>query len=167
MALLRLLLLLPLLRSGAGDLSPPNIIHIVVDDWGWAYRPGPSNPNPESITPALDGLAAEGLLLTRHYAHKICSPSRCALLSGRNPIHVNVENVPPEVRNPSDPAAGYQGIPPAMTLVSDVLKGANGGGYATAFVGKWDVGMATPAHHPKARGFDQWLGYWHHANDYW
>jgi len=27
--------------------------------------------------------------------------------------------------------------------------------------------MATQAHHPKSRGFDSWLGYWHHANDYW
>ena len=41
------------------------------------------------------------------------------------------------------------------------------GGYSTAFVGKWDAGMATPDHHPRARGFDSWLGYWHHSNDYW
>lgn len=27
--------------------------------------------------------------------------------------------------------------------------------------------MATPLHSPKARGYDSWLGYWHHANDYW
>merc|ERR1712066_157173 len=27
--------------------------------------------------------------------------------------------------------------------------------------------MATPQHHPKARGYESWLGYWHHANDYW
>jgi len=27
--------------------------------------------------------------------------------------------------------------------------------------------MATPEHHPRARGYDSWLGYWHHANDYW
>merc|ERR1719221_2341969 len=34
-------------------------------------------------------------------------------------------------------------------------------------VGKWDVGMATSAHYPRARGYETWLGYWHHANDYW
>jgi len=27
--------------------------------------------------------------------------------------------------------------------------------------------MATAKHHPRARGYDTWLGYWHHANDYW
>ena len=80
-----------------GDMRP-NILHIVVDDWGWAYRPGSENGNNESQTPSLDLLADEGLILSRHYAHKICSPSRSALLSGRAPIHVNVQNLPPEVR---------------------------------------------------------------------
>ena len=146
-----------------GDMRP-NILHIVVDDWGWAYRPGSENGNNESQTPSLDLLADEGLILSRHYAHKICSPSRSALLSGRAPIHVNVQNLPPEVRNPEDPVSGYQGIPLGMTLVSEVMQNA---GYRTAMVGKWDVGMATSAHHPGKRGFDSWLGYWHHANDYW
>ena len=41
------------------------------------------------------------------------------------------------------------------------------GGYRTHFVGKWDVGMATPHHTPRARGYDTFLGYWHHSNDYW
>ena len=27
--------------------------------------------------------------------------------------------------------------------------------------------MATPMHAPQARGYDSWLGYWHHANDYY
>ena len=27
--------------------------------------------------------------------------------------------------------------------------------------------MATFQHHPRARGYDSWLGYWHHSNDYW
>jgi len=34
-------------------------------------------------------------------------------------------------------------------------------------VGKWDVGMATPQHRPIARGYSTFLGYFHHANDYW
>ena len=44
---------------------------------------------------------------------------------------------------------------------------ANDGGdccWTCRFVGKWDIGMATTGHHPKNRGFDSWLGYWHHAN---
>lgn len=55
-----------------------------------------------------------------------------------------------------------QGIPLNMTGVASLLKR---GGYQTHLVGKWDVGMATEAHHPRARGYDSWLGYWHHTND--
>ena len=40
---------------------------------------------------------------------KICSPARSSLQTGRLGIHVNVQNVFPEVRNPADPVGGYQG----------------------------------------------------------
>ena len=39
--------------------------------------------------------------------------------------------------------------------------------HRTHIVGKWDVGMATEAHHPKSRGYESFYGYWHHSNDYW
>ena len=51
-----------------------------------------------------------------------------------------------------------------MTTFAQGLQEA---GYKTSLVGKWDVGMATEGHSPSARGFDTWLGYWHHSNDYW
>jgi arylsulfatase B len=40
-------------------------------------------------------------------------------------------------------------------------------GYATHAVGKWDAGMATMHHTPAGRGFQSWLGYFGHCNDYW
>ncbi len=55
---------------------------------------------PEVQTPNLDKLANGGIQLDNHYVFKFCSPSRCALQTGRNPIHVNVQNVPPENHNP-------------------------------------------------------------------
>ena len=58
----------------------------------------------------------------------------------------------------------YQGIPTNMTGIAALLRKQN---YKTHIVGKWDVGMATPYHHPKFRGYDTWLGYFHHSNDYW
>ena len=61
-------------------------------------------------------------------------PSRCAIQSGRAPIHVNVENVLPEVRNHRDPLAGYQGIPLNITTVAEPLRAQ---GWLTHFVGKW------------------------------
>ena len=65
---------------------------------------------------------------------------------GRAPIHVNVQNVPPEVHNSKDLIGGYQGIPVNMTGIATVLAR---GGYKCHAVGKWDVGMATAAHHPR------------------
>lgn len=148
--------------GGAGG-SRPHLVHVVMDDLGWGLV-GFHDGSPEVETPTLDAVAADGLVLDRFYAHKICSPSRCALQTGRAPIHVNVQNLGPDVHNPEDPQGGYQGIPINMTTMAQHLRLAN---YTTRFVGKWDVGMATPAHHPSSRGFDSWLGYWHHANDYW
>jgi len=55
---------------------------------------------PEIQTPNLDKLVQSGIELDNHYAFKFCSPSRCALQTGRNPVHVNVQNVPPENVNP-------------------------------------------------------------------
>mgnify|MGYP006114433641 CR=1 FL=1 len=77
---------------------------------------------------------------------------------------MNVQNVHPEVVNEEDPLGGFQGMALNMTSVGDVLKDA---GYKTSFVGKWDVGMATRAHTPHERGYDEFLGYYHHSNDYW
>lgn len=51
-----------------------------------------------------------------------------------------------------------------MTLLPAKLKAA---GYATHFVGKSHLGMATPAHIPTARGYDTSLHYFSGANDYW
>ena len=89
----------------------------------------------EVSTPTLDRIAQDGLRLERLYVHKICSPTRCALQTGRAPVHVNTQNVLPEVANPRDPVSGYQGIPVNMTGVAQLLAGA---GYRTAAVGKWD-----------------------------
>jgi len=123
-----LLLLASAPPAVADDTSRPNIVHIIVDDLGWAYRPGPGNDNAEAVTPVLDDLVKQGIWLDRFYAHKICSPSRSAFLSGRSPVHVNVENTLPEVNNPADSVGGFQGVPPNMTLVSEVMQR---GGYVT------------------------------------
>ena len=40
-------------------------------------------------------------------------------------------------------------------------------GYTTAFAGKWDAGMVTPAHTPHGRGYQTSLNYFSHKNDFW
>ena len=64
---------------------------------------------------------------------KFCSPTRSSLQSGRNPIHVNVQNVNPTRANPADPVSGFSAIARNMTGMAVHMKAA---GYATAAVGK-------------------------------
>ena len=89
--------------------KPPNILHILVDDMGWnevEYHQ-PSGVD-EVKTPNINQLRSNGLELDRFYTHKICSPSRSSVQSGRDPIHVNVQNVHPEVVNAEDELGGFQ-----------------------------------------------------------
>ena len=142
----------------------PNVLLILADDYGWANI-GYHNPaNPEVVTPHLDALAEEGIKLDRHYTYKFCAPSRASFQTGRLPVHVNVLNTDPTSYNKKDKLGGYAGIPLNMTTVADKLASAN---YTNHFTGKWDVGMATLGHTPLHRGYDSFLGYFHHANDYY
>ena len=146
--------------------SKPNLVFMLVDDWGWAnagYHRNP--PTKEVVTPNIDGLVEQGLELDQHYAYFFCSPSRASLLSGRLPIHVDdYPETRPDIYNPKDPVSGFAGIPRNMTGLATKMKLA---GYAAHQVGKWDAGMATPDHIPTGRGFDSSFGYYHHANDYY
>ena len=143
----------------------PHILFVLIDDFGHAemgYHRDP--PTREVQTPNMDELALNGVKLERHYVHKFCSPTRCAIQSGRAPVHVNVINASPDVSNPADPVAGFAAIPRNMTGIAHVMREA---GYQTHIAGKWDAGMATPDHTPAGRGYDTSLIYFHHANDYW
>ncbi len=143
--------------------------YVVQDDFGWAdadwHRPAGWK---EAATPHMMELLEAGVELDNMHAFKFCAPTRSAIQSGRNPIHVNVQNYQPVVWDSADPkrdkVSGYAGIPTKMTGMSAVLKGA---GYATHYTGKWDCGMATEEHTPKGRGYDTSLFYFHHDNDYW
>ena len=104
--------LLGLASCEPSSASKPHIMFLLVDDWGYANLHLHNPTNPEVVTPNLDALVQGGIELEQHYAFQYCSPSRCALQSGRNPIHVNVLN--DDIRNhneASDPVGGFQGIP--------------------------------------------------------
>ena len=122
-----------------GSTAKPNIVFVLVDDWGYAdvgFR------NPAIKTPNFDELAASGVLLNRHYVFKYCSPSRASLLTGRWPHHTHQWN-PPE----NSPVA----VNINMTLLPAKLKQA---GYKTYMVGKWHEGFFQKAYLPVNRGFD-------------
>jgi arylsulfatase B len=112
----------------------------------------------------MDRLARGGVLLDRHYVFAYCSPSRCALQTGRNGIHVNVVNSPVTQWNPADPQGGFQGAARNFTSIAAKLKSV---GYTTKHVGKWNVGMGVHAQTPAGRGYDTALSYFDYDTYFW
>ena len=130
----------------------PHLIFVMADDQG--HKNGYLNP--ELITPHTREIVSEGVRFLNHYVFKFCSPTRSSLLSGRLPIHVNMENSATE-----QPRAGVEAN---FTMVSEVLAAA---GYKSAHVGKWHVGQASNLHVPKGRGFDQALSFFNFGEDHY
>eukprot|EP00927_Polykrikos_kofoidii_P044750 TRINITY_DN38633_c0_g1_i1.p1 TRINITY_DN38633_c0_g1~~TRINITY_DN38633_c0_g1_i1.p1 ORF type:complete len:617 (-),score=75.20 TRINITY_DN38633_c0_g1_i1:393-2033(-) len=129
----------------------------MVDDLGWGdVGFNLDSPDSEVRTPNMDALVASGIHLTRHYVHHTCTPTRSSVQSGRLPVHVTTQL--------GDVAHQATGIPRNMTGIAEKL---SDGGYSTHFVGKWDVGMATPKHTPQGRGYRTSLAYFEQKNDYW
>jgi arylsulfatase B len=155
-------------EDATSSSSLPHIILVIIDDYGWAnfeaHRTPADDPTHEVQTPVQLELAKEGVLLNRHYGFWYCSPSRSAIQTGRNPIHVNMNNDDLNIFNLNDPISGYAGIPVNMTTIAWKMREAN---YSTAFYGKHHLGLATPAHTPAGRGFEQSQIYFDGANDYW
>jgi len=68
----------------------PNIVYILVDNWGWAdiRIQGGSIP-----TPRIDALAQEGLRMTNFNVENQCVPTRSAIMTGRLPIRSGTHRV--------------------------------------------------------------------------
>jgi arylsulfatase B/arylsulfatase I/J len=115
-------------------------------DFGW-HDIGFHN-NTEVKSPTIDALARDGLLLGRHYAYKVCCPTRSSFISGRLPIHVNVDN--------QNGVAELNGVDIRMTTIAEKLKQ---GGYATHAAGKWHAGAHLHGQLPLQRGFDSFVGF--------
>ena len=121
---------------------------IVADDLGWndvGYHGG------DIDTPSLDQLAEQGMQLDRFYTTPICSPTRAALMTGRNPMRLGVAY---GVILPWD----NTGIHPDEHFMPESFKAA---GYQTAMVGKWHLGHAQQTYHPNERGFEHFYGHLH------
>jgi len=123
----------------------PNVLLILLDDVGFGMCSTFGGPVP---TPHLEGLASNGLKYTRFHTTALCSPTRAALLTGRN-HHSSGTGVIIEM---GTGFPGYTGIVPRSTaLVSEVLRD---NGYATGMFGKWH-NTPEPAISP-AGPFDRW-----------
>ncbi len=135
----------------------PNIVLILLDDTSFADTATFGGATP---TPALDRLAAGGLRYNRFHVNPMCSPTRAALLSGRNSHQIGFGRI-------SELAAGYPGYnslwPKTSAGIAEVLR-LNG--YSTAAFGKWHntpVWEATPAgpfdRWPTGLGFEYFYGF--------
>jgi arylsulfatase len=135
----------------------PNVVIVLLDDVGYAQF---GCYGSDIATPTFDRLAAQGLRYSNFHTTALCSPTRAALLTGRN-HHAN--GMARIVEFPSG-FPGYDAtIPPTSGYLSQIL---NANGYATFAVGKWHL---TPAHEmapggprehwPTRKGFDRFYGF--------
>lgn len=125
----------------------PHLVFILSDDLG-SFAPG--YVNPAIISPALDALAADGVVLSSFYSYKFCSPSRTSFLTGRMPYKLE------GTRDNLIPFSQLDGLNLNFTLLPAKLKQA---GYTSIAVGKWHAGLYSPAYLPLARGFDAFNGF--------
>ncbi|HLG87123.1 MAG TPA: sulfatase-like hydrolase/transferase [Alphaproteobacteria bacterium] len=135
----------------------PNVIVILTDDVGFGASSTFGGPIP---TPTFDRLAADGLRYNEFHVTALCSPTRAALLTGRNNHDVGVALTEESV-------AGYEGytgmVPKSAGTVAEILKQ---NGYNTAQFGKWhltpyvEMGPTGPFDHwPVNMGFEYSYGF--------
>lgn len=125
--------------------AKPNLIWIWCDNL--AYGDLGCYGNDRIKTPAIDALAKRGARLRQYYvAHTVCSPSRAALLTGRQPFRAGIV----DVLRPDSPS----GIPDDEITLAEALRRE---GYATAAIGKWHLGDRLEFL-PKQHGFDVYFG---------
>lgn len=135
----------------------PNVLIILLDDVGFGMCSTFGGPVP---TPNMQQLADHGLSYTRFHTTALCSPTRAALLAGRNHHTVGTGVI-------IEMGTGYPGytgiIPRSTALVPEVLAD---NGYATSMFGKWhntpepDISPAGPFDRwPTGLGFDYFYGF--------
>ena len=139
-------------RDGA-----PNVVVILLDDLGFSHL---GCYGSTIDTPNIDRLAAGGLRYTNFHVTPLCSPTRAALLTGRNAHEVGMRAVS-NFRTGYPHQTGH--ISNHAATVAEVLHDE---GYATFAVGKWhlcpmaDASAAGPYDQwPCQRGFDRFYGF--------
>jgi arylsulfatase A-like enzyme len=134
----------------------PNVLFILADDLG--YGDLSCYGRPDYQTPVLDSLARQGVRLTSAYAAApVCTPTRCAFITGRYPHRLDVG-----LREPLTARDLDRGLQPDHPTIASLLKAK---GYDTALIGKWHLGWK-PEFGPNRHGFDEFYGILSGAADY-
>ncbi len=135
----------------------PNVLIVLIDDAGFG---GPDTFGGDIRTPNLTRVQERGITYNRFHVTAVCSPTRAALLTGRNHHRVGMGGI---AEFPG-PFPGYTGTRPrTCTALPRILRE---NGYITAGFGKWhltpgrEMGAAGPFDHwPTGWGFDHWWGF--------
>ncbi len=135
----------------------PNVVVVLLDDTGFSHF---GCYGSDLTTPNIDRLAAGGLRYTNFHVTPLCSPTRAALLTGRNHHAVGMRSL-------ANFDSGYPNMRGSVSkhaaTMGEVLRDE---GYATFAVGKWhlcpmeDASAAGPYDQwPLQRGFDRFYGF--------
>ncbi|MDX6299086.1 MAG: hypothetical protein QOF53_300, partial [Nocardioidaceae bacterium] len=143
----------------------PNVLVVLVDDMGFG---APSAYGGPCEMPTAERLAGGGLRFSRFHVTALCSPTRQALMTGRNHHSVGM-GVTSEM---STLEPGYTGYRPASAATMAQILGGNG--YSTAAFGKWhqtppvEVTASGPfTRWPTGEGFDAFYGFMGAEMNHW
>ena len=135
----------------------PNVVVVLLDDIGFGQSSAFGGP---IHMPTLDRLAASGLRFNNFHTTALCSPTRTALLTGRN-HHVNNAGAIMELATAFPGNTGIR--PQSVAPLAEMLR-LNG--YSTAAFGKyhetppWEVSVSGPLDRwPTNSGFDKFYGF--------
>lgn len=135
----------------------PNVLVVLIDDAGFG---GPTSFGGPIDTPAFTRVQEMGLAYNRFHVTAVCSPTRAALLTGRNQHRVGFGSI---AEYPG-PFPGYTANKPKSCTAFPRILRENG--YVTGGFGKWHLtpdnvqGAAGPFDRwPKSWGFDHWWGF--------
>jgi arylsulfatase len=147
----------PAIRPLRPPEGAPNVVIVLIDDMGFG---APSANGGPCYMPAMEKIAESGLLYNRFHTTALCSPTRQALLTGRNHHSAGMGSV-------AEVATGAPGNdsvrPNTVATIAEMLR-LNG--YSTGAVGKmhqtpvWEVSMSGPFDRwPTGDGFEKFYGF--------
>lgn len=148
------LLAVSLAQPLSAEDKHPNIIFVLIDDFGW--QDVSYNGSTFYETPQMDQLAASGMKFNYAYAASpMCSPTRASIFTGKAPARHGITQWLPGDMNTGK---SYHCPPPVKTLKREevtIAEALKEGGYDTEFLGKWHMGGDSATQH----GFDTESGF--------
>ncbi len=152
-------------RPTAPPADAPNVVIVVMDDLGYGTSSAFGGP---CSMPAADKLAGRGLRFSRFHVTALCSPTRQALMTGRNHHSVGMGGTTEMATS----APGYNGFRPrSAATLAQILQG---NGYSTAAFGKWhqtpprEISAVGPFDRwPTGEGFDTFYGFMGAEMNHW